>query len=93
MKLPDGPLPTVNSNRQGILLNDRPQFDAHIAHAYADSDWATLTGPHASKYVILLVVLAFNSLGVQSFTNVSLSQQSSDHQQKQNLWPPMTKEK
>ena len=93
MKLPEGPLPTVNSNRQGILLNDHPQFDAHVTHAYVDSDWATLTGPHASKYVILLVVLAFNLLAVQSFSNVSLSQQSPDHQQKQNLWPSMTQEK
>ena len=43
MELPEGPLPTVNSNRQDILLDNRPQFDAHIAHAYANSDWATCT--------------------------------------------------
>jgi hypothetical protein len=30
----------VNSNRQDILVDDRPQFDALIAHVYADSDWA-----------------------------------------------------
>jgi hypothetical protein len=40
-ELPEGPLPRVNSNKQDILLDSRPQFDAHIAHAYADSDWAT----------------------------------------------------
>jgi len=40
-KLPEGPLPTVNSNKQDILLDNRPQFDANIAHAYSDSDWAT----------------------------------------------------
>jgi hypothetical protein len=31
----------VNSNRTDILLENRPQFNASIAHAYADSDWAT----------------------------------------------------
>ncbi len=41
MELPEGPLPRVNSNKQDILLNSRPQFDAHIAHAYSDSNWAT----------------------------------------------------
>jgi hypothetical protein len=43
MELPEGPLPTANSTRQDILLDNRPQFDAHIAHAYADSNWATCT--------------------------------------------------
>jgi len=41
LELPEGPLPTINSNRQDILLDGRPQFDASTAHAYADSDWAT----------------------------------------------------
>jgi len=40
-ELPEGPLPPINSNRQDILLDGRPQFDATTAHAYADSDWAT----------------------------------------------------
>jgi hypothetical protein len=40
-ELREGPLPRVNSNKQDIFLDGRPQFDAHIAHAYADSDWAT----------------------------------------------------
>ena len=40
-KLPEGPLPRVNSNKQDILLDGWPQFDAHIAHVYANSDWAT----------------------------------------------------
>jgi hypothetical protein len=43
MELPEGPLPTVNNTCQDILLDNHPQFDAHIAHAYADSDWATCT--------------------------------------------------
>ncbi len=41
IKFPEGPTPHINSNRQDILLDGRPQFDALIAHAYADSDWAT----------------------------------------------------
>jgi len=41
MELPEGPLPPVHSNKQDILLNNRPQFDANIAHAYPDSDWAS----------------------------------------------------
>jgi hypothetical protein len=40
-KLPKGPLLKINSNKQDILLDDCPQFDATIAHTYADSDWAT----------------------------------------------------
>jgi hypothetical protein len=40
-KIPEGPVPCVNSNRQDILLDGRPQFDAHITHAYAGSNWAT----------------------------------------------------
>ena len=43
MELPEGPLPTIKSTRQDILLDNCPKFDAHIAHAYADSDWATCT--------------------------------------------------
>jgi len=40
-ELLEGPIPPINSNRQDILLDDRPQFDAFTIHAYADSDWAT----------------------------------------------------
>ncbi len=39
--VPDVPLPQVNSNRQDIHVENWPQFDASIAHAYVDSDWAT----------------------------------------------------
>jgi hypothetical protein len=41
LELPDRPLLTVNSNHQDILVDHRPQYDASIAHAYADSDWTT----------------------------------------------------
>jgi hypothetical protein len=37
----EGPLPQINSNKQDLLLADRPEHDANIVHAYADSDWAT----------------------------------------------------
>jgi hypothetical protein len=40
-ELPEGPLPTVNSNRQDLLVNDRPDHNATTAVAYGDSDWAT----------------------------------------------------
>ncbi len=50
----------------------------------------TPTGPHAPKLDVCLVVLAFYLLAVQLLTNASSSQQSPDHQQKQNSWPPMT---
>jgi hypothetical protein len=41
LELPEGPLPQINSNRYNILLNNRPQFNALTAHAFANSDWAT----------------------------------------------------
>ena len=41
MEFPEGPIPVINSNRQDILLDDRPQFKASTIHTYADSDWAT----------------------------------------------------
>jgi len=40
-ELPDGPLPPINSNRQDLLLENRPHHDATTAVAYGDSDWAT----------------------------------------------------
>ena len=41
LDLKEGSLPPVNSNKYDLLLDDRPEHDATIAHAYADSDWAT----------------------------------------------------
>ncbi len=41
MELPKGPLPSITSNRQDLLLDNQSLFDATTAHAYADSDWAT----------------------------------------------------
>ena len=40
-ELPDGPIPTINSNAADLLMDGRPEFPPLVAHAYADSDWAT----------------------------------------------------
>ena len=41
LELPEGPLPNVNSNISDLMIDGRPEFPPLIAHAYADSDWAT----------------------------------------------------
>jgi hypothetical protein len=41
LELLAGPLPTINSNKQDLMLENRPQHDASTLHAFADSDWAT----------------------------------------------------
>jgi hypothetical protein len=38
MEHPEGPPPPIRSNQQDIMLDDQPQFNPSIAHAYADSD-------------------------------------------------------
>ena len=51
----EGPLPRVNSNKQDLLLDTtRPEHDANIMHAYADSDWATCVKTHRSFGGIVL---------------------------------------
>jgi hypothetical protein len=40
-EFPVGPLPSINSNKNDLLLENRPEYDATILHAYADSDWAS----------------------------------------------------
>ncbi len=39
--LPDGPLPTINSNQHNLLLDIRLHHNASTAVAYGGSDWAT----------------------------------------------------
>ena len=41
MDLAEGPIPPIQSNKQDLLLDNRPDHGATVAHAYADSDWAT----------------------------------------------------
>ena len=36
-----GPNSTVNSNKQDLLLTNQPEHPVSIAHAYANSDWAS----------------------------------------------------
>ena len=41
LELKEGPLPWINSNKQDLLIDDRPQHDASTVHAFADLDWVT----------------------------------------------------
>ena len=41
LEFKEGPVPTINSNKQDLLLENRPNYDATTVHAYADLDWAT----------------------------------------------------
>jgi len=41
MELAEGPIPPIQSNKQDLLLDNRPDHGATVARAYADSDWAT----------------------------------------------------
>ncbi len=38
MELPEGSLPPIHNNKLDLLLDDRPEHDATVAVAYADSD-------------------------------------------------------
>ena len=40
-ELPEGNLPSINSNHKDLLLEDHLNHDAAIAVAYGDSNWAT----------------------------------------------------
>ncbi len=40
-ELPEGPPPIINSNCQDLMLEKQPNFDPLVAHAYANSNWAT----------------------------------------------------
>ncbi len=46
--LPDGPLPTINSNTRELLLDNPPDHKALTAIAYGNSDWATCVKTHCS---------------------------------------------
>jgi hypothetical protein len=38
MELKEGPFPKINSNKQDLLLQGRPEYDANVLHVYADLD-------------------------------------------------------
>ena len=40
-EFPDGPHPKINSNKQDLLIDNRPEYDMHILNDYADSDLVT----------------------------------------------------
>jgi len=44
----EGPHPKINSNKQDLLLDNQPEYDANVLHAYADSDWASCVKTHRS---------------------------------------------
>ncbi len=55
MKLNEGPLPPINSNKQDLLLEQQhPEHDANILHAYANSDWATCVKTRRSFFSAVL---------------------------------------
>ena len=41
--LNEGPFPPINSCKNDLVLENRPEHNPNIAVAYADSDWATCT--------------------------------------------------
>ena len=41
--LKEGPPPQINSSRNDLILDKRPEHEPNFAVAYADSDWATCT--------------------------------------------------
>ena len=80
----EGPLPRVNINKQDLLLDmKRPEHDASIVHAYADSDWATCVKTRRS-FGGTVIRLAGGTIAINENSN----QQWPDHQLRLNSWPP-----
>jgi hypothetical protein len=85
----EDPLPRVNSNKQDLLLDTiRPEHDANVMNAYADSDWATCVKMHRH-----LEALFFVLPGAPLHTNANFNLPLPAHPPKSNLWPPMTPER
>jgi hypothetical protein len=40
-EFPECPRPKINSNKQDLLIDNRPEYDARILPTYANSDWAS----------------------------------------------------
>ena len=49
MDLPDSLPPPIHSNKQDLLLDNRPEHGASVLIAYADSDWATCVKTRCSS--------------------------------------------
>jgi hypothetical protein len=79
--LPKGPLPRVNSNRQDLLINDRPNHAAMTAVAYGDSDWATCVKTRWS-FSGICIQLAGGTIAYKQNFNQPLHY----HPPRQSLW-------
>ena len=64
-ELPDGALPTINSNPQDLLLDNRPDHDALTAVAYGDSDWATCVKTRRS-FIGICILLAGGTIAYKT---------------------------
>ncbi len=69
--LPEGPLPTINSNHRDLLLDKQPEHEASIAVAYGNSDWATCVKTRRSFSSICLQ-LAGSTIAYKNKTNPPL---------------------
>ncbi len=67
-ELLEGPLPPIQSNKQDLLLDKRPDHYANVAYAYADLDWDTCV-----KTCCLLAVHVFVWLVAQWPTKLNFS--------------------
>ncbi len=85
LELPEGPLSPVRSNKHDILLEHWPQFDANIANAYSNSDWATCVKTRRSFSSICICfaggTIAYKCKFQPTFAGCLL---------RLNLWLPMT---
>jgi hypothetical protein len=84
MEFKEGPLPKINSKRQDLLLHNRPEYDANVLHAYADSDWASCVKTRRS-FGGTCIRLAGGTIAYKSKFQPTL-----DHQRRLNSWLRMT---
>jgi hypothetical protein len=81
MELPEGPLPSIASNRKDLLLTV-----AHNSMQPRFTHTRTPTGPHASKLDGHLAVYVFNWRVVPLRTNANFNRLLRAHQRKWSLW-------
>jgi hypothetical protein len=85
MKLPEGPLPSITSNQQDLLL-----MVANILTPPRFMHMQILTGLHVSKLAGHSVAFVFDWPVVLLPTNVNFNRLLRACQRKQNLWPHTT---
>ena len=81
--LNEGPFPPINSCKNDLVLENRPEHKPNIAVAYADSDWATCT---KTKPVGHLLGYASSSQAASSHTKQNSNRQWPSRLQKPNSW-------